>query len=612
MSIMGTRVLRTEDPRLLTQGGVYVDDLRVPELAQAAFATFVRSPVAHALITGIDLSAARDQPGVVAVITAADLPPADGPTAEPLLASGRVRFVGEPVALVLTDERYQGEDAAELVSVDYEVLTAVPEAGIALQDKVLLFPASESNVVHEGTAGNCDDASFAGCDVVVERAIVNQRVAPVPLEGRAAAASVGDDGRLTVWCSTQNAQIARDTIVAALGLDAGTLRVIAPDVGGGFGAKVGIDRDVICIAAAARQTGRPVRWVETRSENMLGMVHGRAQHQVYKIGGTRDGLILAYHLDILQDCGGYPRFGAFLPSLTALMASGVYDIPHAGADYRSVLTNTTPVAAYRGAGRPEAAAAIERAVDDFAAEIGMDPAQVRRRNVVAPEKFPFTTPTGAVYDTGEYAAALDKVLTAAGYAGLRAEQARRRERGEVVQLGLGLSCYVEITAADGDPETGRLVVHEDGSVTVYTGSSPHGQGHYTAWAMLVQDEMGIPMDRVTVIHGDTDAIPVAVGTFGSRSLQLGGSAVYQAAAEVKDKARHLAAGMIEASEADLELDRDRGAWHVRGDPATGLSWAQVAQQAAGRAGRRRGVQGQPADVPVRRAPGRGGGGHRDR
>jgi aerobic carbon-monoxide dehydrogenase large subunit len=579
MSIMGTRVLRTEDPRLLTHGGVYVDDLRVPELAQAVFATFVRSPMAHAQITGIDSSAAREQPGVVAVITAADLPAADGPTAEPLLAADRVRFVGEPVALVLTDGRYQGEDAAELVSVDYEPLTVVPGAGAALDDQVLLFPASGSNVVNSGTAGSCDDASFAGCDVVVERAIVNQRVAPVPLEGRAAAARVGDDGRLTVWCSTQNAQIARDTIAGRLGLEASAIRVIAPDVGGGFGAKVGVDRDVICVAAAARQTGRPVRWAETRSENMLGMVHGRAQQQVYKIGGTREGRILAYHLDIVQDCGGYPRFGAFLPGFTTLMAAGVYDIPHVGADYRSVLTNTTPVAAYRGAGRPEATAAIERAVDDFAAEIGMDPAQVRRRNVVAPEKFPFTTPTGAVYDTGDYAAALDKVLAAAGYAALRAEQTRRRQRGDTVQLGLGLSCYVEITAGDGGSETGRLVVGEDGSATVYTGSSPHGQGHHTAWAMLVQDEMGIPMDRVTVIHGDTDAIPVAVGTFGSRSLQLGGTAVYQAAAEVKDAARRLAAGMIEASEADLELDLARGTWHVRGDPATGLSWALLAQQA---------------------------------
>jgi aerobic carbon-monoxide dehydrogenase large subunit len=576
MSIMGTRVLRTEDPRLLTEGGVYVDDLRVPEMTGAAFATFVRSPIAHALITGIDAGAAREQPGVVAVITAADLPTADGPTAEPLLAADRVRFVGEPVALVLTDARYQGEDAAELVSVEYEPLTALPGTDAALTDDVLLFPASESNIVKSGTSGSCDDASFAHCDVVIERTVVNQRLAPVPLEGRAAAASWAG-GRLTVWCSTQNAQIARDTIASRLGLDSGTIRVIAPDVGGGFGAKVGVDRDVIAVAAAAHRTGRPVRWSETRSENLLCMVHGRAQQHSYKIGGTRDGEVLAYRLDIVQDCGGYPRFGASQPGLTMLMASGVYDIPHVGAAYRSVVTNTTPVAAYRGAGRPEATAAIERAMDDFAAEIGMDPAEVRRRNLVAPEKFPFTTPTGAVYDTGEYAAALDKVLAAADYAGLRAEQARRRDRGDTVQLGVGVSCYVEITAGDGGSETARLVVHDDGSATVYTGSSPHGQGHATAWAMLVQDEMGIPMDRVTVIHGDTDAIPVAVGTFGSRSLQLGGTAVYQAAGEVRDKARRVAAGMIEASEADLELQG--GTWQVRGDPASGLSWAQVARHA---------------------------------
>jgi aerobic carbon-monoxide dehydrogenase large subunit len=414
---------------------------------------------------------------------------------------------------------------------------------------------------------------------VIERTIGNQRLAPVPLEVRAAAARWAD-GRLTLWASTQNAQLARDAVAAALGLAPAAVRVVAPDVGGGFGAKIATERDTITVAWAAKRLARPLRWVETRNENLTGMVHGRGQQQTIKIGGTRDGRILAYHLDVVQDCGAYPRFGQFLAELTRLMASGVYDIPAATATSRAVLTSTTPISAYRGAGRPEATAAIERAVDDFAAEIGMDPADLRRRNVVAPDKFPFTTPTGAAYDTGEYAAALDKVLAAAGYAGLRADQARRRRDGDTVQLGLGLSCYVEITANDATSgETARLVVHEDGSATVYTGSSPHGQGHATAWAMLVQDEMGIPMDQVTVIHGDTDVIPVAVGTYGSRSLQLGGTAVYQAAGEVKDKARRLAAGMIEASEADLELDAARGIWQVRGDPATGLSWAQVAKHA---------------------------------
>jgi carbon-monoxide dehydrogenase large subunit len=309
------------------------------------------------------------------------------------------------------------------------------------------------------------------------------------------------------------------------------------------------------------------------------MVHGRAQRQTYKIGGTRDGRLLAYQLDVVQDCGAFNRLGAFLAQLTVLMAAGVYDFSHAGASFRAVVTNTTPIAAYRGAGRPEAAAAIERAIDDFAAEIGMDPAEVRRINVVPPDKFPFTTATGATYDTGEYAAALERVLAAAGYPALRAEQARRREGGDTVQLGLGISVYVEITAGDMAGETARVVVDDKGAATVFTGSSAHGQGHHTAWAMLVQEELGIPMESITVVHGDTDAIPEAIGTFGSRSLQLGGTAVVQAAGVVKEQARRLAAEMIEAAEADLELDTVRGTWQVRGDPASALGWGQIAERA---------------------------------
>jgi carbon-monoxide dehydrogenase large subunit len=582
MSILGTRVVRTEDPRLLTAGGCYTDDLRLPELDGAVRATFVRSPVAHARITGIDTGAALASPGVVAVLTAADLddiPAGSGePTAEPLLATDRVRHVGESVALVLTEHGSQGEDAAELVSVDYEPLPAVVSLDDALAGRTLLFPGTDTNMVNSGGDPAPADA-FSGCDVVIERTFPNQRVAPVPLEVRAAAARWAD-GRLTVWASTQNAQQARDAVAEAVGLEPRAVRVIAPDVGGGFGAKIAVERDTLVIAWAARRAGRPVRWVETRNENLLCMVHGRAQRHTITIGGTRDGRILAYHLDIVQDCGAYPRFGPFLPELTKLMASGVYDLPYCGAAFQAVVTNTTPISAYRGAGRPEATAAIERAVDLFATEIGMDPAEVRRRNVVPPEGFPYTTANGATYDTGEYAAALDKVLAAAGYAELRAEQARRREQGSPVQLGIGLASYVEITAGDySGGETARLLVDATGAATVYTGSSPHGQGHQTAFAMLVTDQLGIPMDQITVIHGDTDQVPRGVGTFGSRSLQLGGSAVHQAAVEVKDQARELAAAMIEASEADLELDTTRGIWQVRGDPDTGLSWAAVAGQA---------------------------------
>ncbi len=600
MSILGTRVIRTEDPRLLTAGGVYVDDLRTPELNGAARLTFVRSPYAHARITGIDTAEAAQAPGVIAVLTASDMddlpapPPASegegggeggpmplgGAWAEPLLAVDTVRFVGEPVAVVITDGSYAGEDAADLVSVDYDPLPAVVGPAAARADETLLFPAAGTNVAvqHEAPA---DDAPFDACEVVVEQDVVNQRLACMPLEGRATAVAF-QDGKLTVWHSSQNAQLCRLILAGALGMAPDQIRVIVPDVGGGFGAKVGIDRDALVVAWAGRKTGRALRWAETRSENLVGMTQGRAQLQHVKIGGNRDGRILAYRIDVTQDTGAYPRVGGFLPGLTCLMAPGVYDIPEVQAGFRVVVTNATPVHAYRGAGRPEATAAIERAVNLFAAEIGMDPAEVRRRNFIAPDKFPFQTKTGALYDTGRYAEALAKVLAAAGYDELRQEQARRRASGDVKQLGIGLSAYVEITAADAAAgETAKLVVSDDGSATVYTGSSPHGQGHDTAWAMLVQAELGIPMDRVTVTHGDTDLIPVGVGTYASRSLQLGGSAVHKAAIEVKDEARRQAAGMLEAAEADVVLDTDTGKWQVRGDPDTALSWGQIAGHASG-------------------------------
>ncbi len=600
MSILGTRVIRTEDPRLLTVGGVYVDDLRTPELQRAARLTFVRSPLAHARITGIDTAAALAEPGVVAVLTASDMDdlpppppepegggggeggpvPVGGPFTEPLLAGDTVRFVGEPVAVVITDGSYSGEDAAELVSVDYDPLPAVVGPAAALAGETLLFPAAGTNVAASNPV-SADDAPFDACEVVVEQDVVNQRVACLPMEARATAATF-ENGRLTVWHSSQNAQLCRLILAGALGLAPDQIRVVVPDVGGGFGAKVGIDRDAIIVAWAAKRLGRALRWAETRSENLVGMTQGRAQLQHLKIGGSRDGKIMAYRIDIVADTGAYPRVGGFLPGLTCLMAPGVYDIPEVQAGYRVVVTNTTPIHAYRGAGRPEATAAIERAVDLFAAEIGMDPAEVRRRNFIAPDAFPFQTKTGALYDTGHYAAALDKVLAAAGYDRLRDEQRRRREGGGPRQLGIGLSSYVEITAADaGAGETARLEVAKDGSATVYTGSSAHGQGHDTAWAMLVQDELGIPMDRVTVVHGDTDLIPDGIGTYASRSLQLGGSAVQKAAIEVKDAARRQAADMLEAAEADIVLDTQSGLWQVRGDPDTSLTWGQVAEHAVG-------------------------------
>ncbi|QYN35367.1 xanthine dehydrogenase family protein molybdopterin-binding subunit [Pseudonocardia sp. DSM 110487] len=581
MSIMGTRVVRTEDPVFLSRGATYTDDLTDERLTGALHLTLVRSPMAHARITGIDVEAAKAAPGVVGVFTAADLdlspallfPAANRAMVRPFLATDRVRFVGEPVAAVLTEHLYQGQDAAELVEIDYDPLPAVIGLKEALADEVVLFDEAGTNLALAFDDQQFDDHLFDDCDVVVTREIVNQRLAAAPLETRAASAAWGDDGRLTLFASSQNAQMARDEVAGWLGIEPAQVHVILPDVGGGFGAKIGADPTFALVAWLAKQVGRPVRWTETRSENMTGMVQGRAQLQTITIGGRRDGTVLAYRLDVLADAGGYPAIGAFLPFFTRQMAPGVYDIPKVESRARVLVTTATPTGAYRGAGRPEATAAIERAMDLFAAEIGMDPAEVRKRNVVAPDKFPFTTKGGAVYDTGEYAEAIDRVLEAAGYAELRAEQAARRERGDVMQLGIGVSSYVEITGGGEFREDAAVEVHTDGTVTVLTGTSPHGQGHATAWAMLASEHLGIPIEKITVKHGDTDLIPRGVGTMGSRSLQTGGVAVYQAAGELVEIAKQRAADLLEASVDDLEVTDGRVT--VKGT-GTGVDLAELA------------------------------------
>ncbi len=586
MSILGNRVVRVEDPKFLTTGGVYVDDVRDPRLAGAGWVTYVRSSLAAARITGIDTSAALDSPGVLAVYTGADVddlepipPEVNGlnPTMlRPWLAHDVVRFVGEPVAAVVTVNRYQGEDAAELVSVDYEPMPVVVRTADALRDEVLLFPDAGTNVALRLDDG-LDETLFADCEVVLTADIVNSKVAPAPLEARAAACAWGNDGRLTFWATTQNAQDSRDQLVEQLGLAPGAVHVITPDVGGGFGAKFGLSPEDAFLGWIARRLGRPVRWAETRSESLTAMGHGRAQEQTVTIGGRRDGTVLAYRLEIRQDVGAYPRMGGMLPELTRLMTSGVYDIARVESRAVSVVTNTAPTIAYRGAGRPEATAAIERAVDLFAAEIGMDPAAVRRRTLLPADAFPYTTAGGATYDSGDYATALDRVLAAAGYTELRAEQARRRAAGDPVQLGIGLSVYVEVTGS-GD-EVARIVVHADGGATVHTGTSPHGQGHATSWAMIASEHTGIPHERITVLHGDTDEVPVGGGTGGSRSLQLGGAAVGEAALTLVESARKTAADLLEADPGDLVLDRGAGRFTVAGDPGAGLTWAQLAAAA---------------------------------
>ncbi|MFL6204107.1 MAG: xanthine dehydrogenase family protein molybdopterin-binding subunit [Acidimicrobiales bacterium] len=584
MSLFGTRVQRVEDPKLLTEGGTYVADLRVPELEGAAYVTYVRSTSAHAALTSIDVSEARSAPGVLGVFTGADVDLADLPPGTPMfnaamtrpfLARDRVRYVGEPVAVIVTERPEQGPDAAELVWPEYDPLPVLVDPHAAQTDDVVLHEAAGTNTVVDLAFGRSDDL-FDGCEVVVTQEVVNQRVAAVPLEVRSSAAA-WVDGRLVQWSATQHAHGTQGTLATTYGLEPDQVRVIAPDVGGGFGAKMGGYPEEVLLGWLSKKVDRPVRWTETRSENMVGLGHGRGQHQTVEIGGRRDGTVEAYRLTVLQESGAYGEIGSILPFLTRMMAQGTYVIPKVEFNSKSVTTNTTPTVAYRGAGRPEAAAAIERAMDLFAAEIGMDPAEVRRKNLIPRDAFPFTGVTDTTYDVGDYERALDLALDASGYAGLREEQARRRAAGEPVQMGIGLALYVEVTAGpQAGTEFAKVEVEDDGSATIYTGSSPHGQGHVTAFTALASDELGIPMDRIRLVWGDTDLVARGQGTMGSRSLQLGGTAVHEASVGVVDRARQMAAEALEANPDDIVLDKADGRFHVAGTPTIGRTWAELA------------------------------------
>ncbi len=591
-SILGNRVLRKEDPKFLTTGGVYVDDLRdEPVLAGAAHVTYVRSTVAHGRITSIDASAALEVPGVIAVLTAEDLGLAPVPSdfnpmvSRGLLAIDKVRYVGEPVAVVVSTDPRTGEDAAEQVIIEYDVLPAVIDIESALTSTTLIHESAGSNVVFDttviGIPENTGDAFFEGCEVVVKGRFVNQRVAPCPLEVRGSAVA-WSDGRLHQWLSTQAAQGAKATIVKANGVEADDVLVITPDVGGGFGAKISCDPEEALLGVIAKKVGKPLRWRETRSESMMSLGHGRAQVQYVTIGGTRDGKVTHYQLHAIQDCGYFAEMGTILaPFMTRPMSSAVYAIPNIECRTTSVVTNTAVTTAYRGAGRPEATAAAERAMDLFAHEIGMDPAEVRRANLIPKFLEPHTTAVGQTYDVGDYEEALNRALAAAGYTELRAEQAARRASGDVKQLGIGVSTYVEITGGVGSGEHARIEVLDDGRAIVYTGTSPHGQGHITAWSMLAHEQTGIPMDQIDVVWGNTDLVPQGDGTMGSRSLQQGGNAVFLAAADLVDKAKQLAAKLLEADEADIVLDKDAAAFHVSGTPSIAKSWGDLAAAAKG-------------------------------
>ncbi len=582
-SILGNSVQRKEDPGLLTGANRYYDDLQLDGLAHLSF---VRSTMAHAELTGVDVADARSMPGVLGAFTADDLDLPDFLSfpmlpelfARPVLAKGRVRFVGDIVAVVVAESAAAAADAAEQVVVDLEPLDVVVDLEEAATDATVVWPEHGSNVAFETELGEPDPT--AGADVVVEQRIVSQRLAGVPMEPNGCVAEPGEpDGGVTLWASSQNPIDVRNAIAPQLGLEPGQVRVAAPWVGGGFGPKAGLYAEYILTCAVAREVGRPVKWTETRSENMVAMVHGRAMVMWPKLGLSSDGTIVGLEVEVLADAGAYPGIGAFLIMMTQTMSQGVYRIPAIRFHGRGVVTNTTQTAAYRGAGRPEATQMLERILDIAADEIGMDPAELRRKNLLRSEEFPLTTVTGANYDSGDYVRPLDAVLEAADYTRLREEQEQRRSSGDAKQLGIGISTYVEITAPLGlHVEWGSVSVDDDGTVVARVGTSSHGQGHHTAFAMLLSDLMGVSMDDVRLVESDTDEIPRGSGTMGSRSLQTAGSALHVAGTAVMDKARKLAAHLLEADPDDIVV-ADSGGLGVAGVPASSLSWAELAQAA---------------------------------
>lgn len=443
----------------------------------------------------------------------------------------------------------------------------------------ILFPDNGSNIAIEFDFGE-DPTLLDGADVVVSGRFVNQRVAAVPMEANGIVVDPrpADGIDLTVYAPTQAPFGVRDPLAANLGLDPERVRVVAPAVGGGFGAKTGLYVEFVIAAAIARAIGRPVKWTETRSENMLAMSHGRAQIQYVDLGVKRDGTFVGVKARIVCDAGAYPATGAFLPFLTRMMAQGVYRLPKVEVYAVSVATNTTPTGAYRGAGRPEATAFLERIIDMAADELGIDPVEIRKQNFLRPEEFPLSTVTGANYDVGEYAKALDEAVRIAGYDQLRADQAVRRERGDVKQLGIGVSTYVEVTAGGLFQEFGSVEVNPDGTVTAAVGTSSHGQGHETSFSMIVAELLGVPMESVRVVQSDTTLVPRGQGTMGSRSLQTAGSALFKASEGVLEKAKRLAAHLLEANADDIVLTDD-GRLGVAGVPTSALGWAELAQAA---------------------------------
>jgi carbon-monoxide dehydrogenase large subunit len=587
---IGAKVRRREDPALVTGLGRYVAD--VP-LAGAATMAFVRSPYAHARVLGIDTAPALEVPGVLTAFIATDLlshfrkplpvtVAADGGTFDQVfvterypLATDRVRHVGDPVAVVIAEDAYSAADGVSAVSVDYEPLpvASTPEAALA-ENAPRLHDESASNQAFVWTLdGKGVDSAFKKAAKVVELGAHVQRLVPNAMEPRAVAARFDRDRGFTLWSTTQIPHGLRDGLAEILDIEPASIRVIAPEVGGGFGAKCNIYGEEALALVLSRLLCRPIRWAASRSEDYFATTHGRDQRCVLRLASDELGRILAVDLKLVMDCGAYLGGAtASVPPLTGLMMTGVYDVKAARAHATGVFTNKVWSEPYRGAGRPEAAYFIERGVDVLARELRIDPVEIRRRNFIPPDRFPYKTATGLTYDSGEYARALDEALKLVGYQSLRKEQERRRESGGKL-LGIGIACYVEICGF-GPWEHGTVRVAADGKVTVLSGTSPHGQGHQTSWAQIAAETLQVPLDSIEVIHGDTGIVPKGIGTFGSRSAPVGGAAVLESAEKVREGAKEIAAHLLEAASADVTLDEGR--FHVVGVPARSVSWTEVA------------------------------------
>jgi carbon-monoxide dehydrogenase large subunit len=599
---VGRSLRRKEDPRLITGQATYVDDIAITGMLHAAF---VRSPEAHARIVSIDASAALERDDVVAVYTGEDLadlgaplPMAWAPDGVEVnnpehwpLARGTVKHVGDPVAVVLSQDRYAAVDAAEEVLVDYEPLPVVTDIETALEEGApLVHEQFGTNRSHEWSLGGGDlEAGFAEADVIVERRVVNHRISGAPIEPRGVLADY-KAGAITVHSSTQVPHFVRLFMAIILGINEERVRIIAPEVGGGFGAKLQVTGEEILCAWASRKTGRPVKWVETRSEHMAVTHHGRDQVATIRIGAKRDGTLTALHAKILADMGAYLMLlTPTIPSLGAFVMTGVYKIPAVQTDITGVFTNKVATDAIRGAGRPEATHMIEVGMDQLADELGMDRLELRRKNFIPKEDFPAEVAYGIVYDSGDYAGALDKLLTHVDLEAFEQERAEQAAKG--IARGIGFSTYTEICGLAPSRVTGPagfglqtglwesaiVRVTVTGNVMVYTGTSPHGQGHETTMAQVVADKLGVDPQQVEILHGDTATGAMGLGTYGSRTTAVGTESVARAADAVARKSKAIVAHALEAAPEDIELQDGR--FVVAGSPDKGMTLAEISGMA---------------------------------